>query len=554
MLQKLTVENYALIDSLELELGPSLNIITGETGAGKSILLGALGLLLGNRSDVSTMKDVNRNCVVEGVFGIGSYDLEPFFEEHDLDYDPNTVIRRVVSPNGKSRAYVNDLPVQIPMLRELVGRLIDIHSQHQSLLIAEDAFRIGVLDSVAGQKELLAEYSDAYHKYKNASRELEKLKESAERDAREEEWLQYQLEQLESAKLTEGEQEELEQQQDELTHAEEIKAALSAATACMDEDETGVLPRLKSIEHDLEKISAYYPNAQEISSRVKSASLELKEMARELAAEAGRIDSDPGKLQVVNERLDLLYSLQQKHKVADLAGLIELQADYRKRLDAITGCSEAIAELEEKIANFAQEAERLASKISKGRQKAATTVKQYVENTLAGLGMPVSTFTAEVTRAGELRSSGGDNVRFMFSANKDMAPQPAEKIASGGEISRLMLALKSLAARSGKLPTIIFDEIDSGVSGRIADAMGNIINSLAENMQVINITHLPQVAAKGDAHFLVYKEDGDKAPKTRIKRLTQDERIDEIAKMLSGSHITDAAIAQARVLLGIIIK
>lgn len=551
MLKKLHVENYALIDRLDMELGEGLNIITGETGAGKTILLGALGLLLGGRSDGSAMKDAQRNCVIEGEFDIEHYDLEDFFLEYDLDYDPNTIVRRVLLPTGKTRCYINDLPVQVTMLREFGSHLIDIHSQHQSLLIAEDGFRIDILDSVAGHKVLTADYMKAYDDLRRAERELFLLKEEAERSSQDEEWLAFQVGQLEDAKLVVGEQSELEARQAELSHAQEIRTALGGTSVLLSEEEIGVLSRLKAAERELDSVTGYYPRAEELLGRLRESLIELKDIEAEVSSEAGRAESEPGELERVSNRLDMIYSLQQKHKAGCVEELIELHGRYAARLAAITGGGEAIAEMEKQVKECSDRAWALAGKITAGRKKAAGVISEYVEKTLGELGMPASTFIVDINPAGGLKKTGADEVRFRFSPNKGMPPAPVEKIASGGEVSRVMLALKSLVARTSNLPTIIFDEIDTGVSGRIADAMGNIIEELAGNMQVVNITHLPQVASKKGVHFQVYKETVDGKARTSIRRLSDAGRVDEIAKMISGTDITDAAVAQAKLLLGI---
>lgn len=550
MLKRLSVENYALIDSLELELSDSLNIITGETGAGKSILLGALGLLLGNRADAAAQKDQGRNCIVEGVFAIGDYGLEEFFEEYDLEYDPQTVVRRVISAGGKSRSYVNDLPVQQVTLKELGARLIDIHSQHQSLMLGDDGFRIGILDSVGTLRGLVSDYSAVYEQMRAAERELETLHAEAERSSKDQEWLEYQVGELRDAKLTPGEQDELEAEQSELSHAEDIKAALALAADELDADETGVLSRLKSITNGIDDVAAYYPRGVELSDRLHSALIELRDIERELATETERMESDPGRLAVVNDRLATLYTLQQKHRVASTEELIAMHDRFESRLATITGGGEAIESLCGKIEELRIKAVSMAMKITAGRKSAAAGLIDHVVSALVELGIPAAKFEVELTEAVDLRPNGADNVRFLFSANKNVAAAPVEKIASGGETSRLMLALKSLMARNAKLPTIIFDEIDTGVSGPIADAMGNIIEELASTMQVVNITHLPQVASKGDTHFVVYKDNSGDSAQTRLARLDADGRVDEIAKMLSGSTITEAARTQAKLLIG----
>ena len=552
MLKKLYVENYALIDRLEMELGEGLNIITGETGAGKTILLGALGLLLGARAESGVMKNNERNCVIEGEFEIGRYDLEGFFSDHDLDYDPHTVVRRIISPAGKNRCYINDLPVQVTMLKEFGTYLIDIHSQHQSLLLSEDGFRTKIVDSVAGHKELLSDYGMVYEDLRRAERDLLQLREDAQRSSQDEEWLRFQVEQLDEAKLVEGEQAELEARQAELAYAQEIQIALGEAVTMLAEDETGILPRLKIIEKDLSAISGYYPRIEELLERVRTSVVELKDVEEEVSSEAERIESEPGELERVSARLDMIYSLQHKHKVDSVEELIALHKNYASRLAAITGSEEAIAEAERRVELCAGKAKSLAATITAGRERAGEVISSHVEKILAELGMPASSFVVDIVPADGLRKTGADDIRFLFSSNKGMTPAPIEKIASGGEVSRVMLALKSLVAQKSELPTIIFDEIDTGVSGRIADAMGNIIEELARTMQVVNITHLPQVASKGGVHFLVYKETVDGRTSTSIKRLSETERVAEIAKMISGTETTDAAMAQAKQLLGIV--
>ncbi len=551
MLTRLSVENFVLIDRLDIELDGGLNIITGETGAGKSILLGALGLLLGSRAESGAMMDEGRNCVIEGVFEIGGYGLEGFFEENDLDYQATMTVRRVLSPGGKSRAYVNDLPAQLSTLKELGSRLIDIHSQHQSLMLGSDAFRAGILDSVAGNGELLKKYTENYQALQRATKVLREAREQAQREAREEDYLRFQSEQLQQAQLKEGEQQELEEVQNELSHAGQIREALALSAELLGEEERGVLSRLKSASQAMSHAAAFYPKASEVYERLNSAYLDLRDLERELDAEADRIDSDPQKLQLVSDRLDLIFTLQKKHGVQSVEELIALGEQYARRLEAITSSAEHIEELAAKAAEIESAARAQAAELTARRTRSAAEVKSHVEELLAQLGMPGAQFTAAVEPTGELRPTGSDTTRFLFTANRNTTPQPVEKIASGGELSRLMLALKSLVAERSMLPTVIFDEIDAGVSGRIADAMGSIIGDVARRMQVVNITHLPQVASKGATHFVVYKEETAAGTRSRIRRLTDMERIEEIAKMLSGSHITDAALSQARLLLGI---
>ncbi|MCC8036353.1 MAG: DNA repair protein RecN [Rikenellaceae bacterium] len=550
MLTELTVENYALIDSLSLVPGPSLTTITGETGAGKSILLGALGLLLGSRADGSVIKDTGRNCVVEGVFELSGYGLEGLFTDNDLEYESTTVIRRVISPQGKSRAYVNDLPVGLQFLRELGSSLIDIHSQNQSLRIADEAFRLQVVDGMAQNADLLEQYGKVYTRWKRASADLEKRVEEADKAASEEQWLRHQVEELDAAAFAEGEQQRLEAALDELAHAEEIKRILTQTGDVLGREGDGVLVALKNSSSALGRIGTFFPPAADYAARIESAREELRDLEREITAGADRIESDPAALEKTEERLALMFSLQKKHGACDLAQLLSIHRQYAERLESISTSSENIESLRREIASLEKQARQIAAEITRGRTKAGAAIEKEAAGILASLGMPGAVFRVGIGSADRMKPSGGDEVRFLFSGNAGTAPAPVEKIASGGEMSRVMLALKSIAARSRRMPTIIFDEIDSGVSGKIADAMGEIINSLAEGRQVINITHLPQVAAKGDCHFYVYKDDSGGTSRTAIKRLEGGERVAEIAKMLSGSVVTDAATRQAGSLLG----
>ncbi|MDE6445290.1 MAG: DNA repair protein RecN [Alistipes sp.] len=546
MLRRLTVENYALIDSLALEPDPHLNIITGETGAGKSILLGALGLLLGARSDVSVIKDASRNCVVEGTFDLTGRGLEAFFEENDLDYAPLTTLTRVVTPAGKSRSFVNDVPVQLTALRELGARLIDIHSQHQNLILSSEEFRISALDTVAGNSELQAQYAAQYKLFTELSRRLSALREEAEEGRRNEEWLRFQTEELTAAGLQAGEQAEIEEELAVLENADRIGEALTGLRNALDTDETGVLSQLKTAETALAHIQAHYPAAEEYAARIRSVMEELKDIDSSAAADSERIDADPARLAKLSGRLDTLLSLQQKHRAANEAELIALRDRCAAQLAAIDHGSEEIARTEAALQQAQEKAAKLADKLRKARAKAAPVFSESVRSTLARLGMPDTLFEIALIPAA-LGRSGADTVQYLFTANRGAQPRPIEKIASGGELSRVMLALKALLANRMQLPTVIFDEIDTGVSGRIADAMGDIIAQLSATMQVIDITHLPQVASKGSAHFVVSKSDG----RTSVARLSDQERIGEIAKMLSGSTVTDAALRQARILLGI---
>ena len=550
MLERLSIENYALIQQLELELSPSLNIITGETGAGKSILLGALGLIMGNRADTAVLKDSGRNCVIEGLFDMGGYGLETFFDENELDYERHTVIRRIVTPAGKSRAYVNDLPVQLATLRELAAHLIDIHSQNQGVLVADGEFRIRVLDSLADNRGLRAEYGRAYRALREREQELARLREEVGRNRRDEEYMRFQWQQIAALGLHEGELQELEAEQRELSNAEGILAALSEAGGLMETDETGVLAALKTAEAALQRIGGVLEGTSDLAARIHSAYVELKDVSGEVASLAGRIEDNPARLEAVDNRIGAVSDLMRRYGAASSDELLALGNDLATRLEAITDSDAEIAELEAETGALRVTAEGLAAAVTASRTEASALFDEAVGRVLARLGMPSARFVTEITPSGALSPSGADSVRFLFNANGGEGLQSLERIASGGETSRVMLALKSIVARSTKLPTILFDEIDTGVSGKIADAMGRIIAELGDSMQVVNITHLPQVASKGETHFLVYKEASPSGNVTRIRLLDREARVGEIAKMLSGSEVTEAAVAQARALLG----
>ncbi len=546
MLCRLSVENYALIDSLELELDKHLNIITGETGAGKSILLGALSLLLGAKNDGTAMKDSTRNCTVEGTFDIGSLGLEPLFEAEEMEYAPQTTITRIITPAGKSRAFVNDVPVSLAQMRELASRLIDIHSQHRNAIISSEAFRTEALDTVAGNGELLQKYGIVYQRVNELRRELAAMRDEAAAARRDEEWLRFQCEELTAANLRAGELAETEAELTVLENADRIRDLFTELRNALDEDETGILARLKSAQSGMQHLVEHYPAAGDYSARLRSVLEELKDLGSSVAADTDRLDADPERLAKLSARVDLLYSLQQKHRVLNEAELIAARDGYLAKLQTITNGDAAIAAAEKSLAKAEQEAHSLAGKLHKARERVAKAFAAHVVETLGRLGMADTHFVVELQPTPELTRTGADSVQFMFTANKSMPAQAVERIASGGELSRVMLALKSLLAEKMQLPTVVFDEIDTGVSGRIADAMGEIIAELSARMQVIDITHLPQVASKGAAHFVVYKRDG----RTSLSRLTDEEREVEIAKMLSGSDITDAALTQARILLG----
>ena len=546
MLRRLTVENYALIDRLELELDAHLNIITGETGAGKSILVGALGLLLGAKNDGTAMKNATKSCRVEGTFDLRDLNLEAFFEENDLDFDIETTLTRVINPSGKSRAFINDLPVTLQQMRQLGSRLVDIHSQHQNLIISDEEFRTAALDTVAQNEKLLASYRTKYEEFVALRHEVARLKEEAASARRDEEWLRYQCEELRAANLRLGEQAQIEEQVGILENADRIGEAFESLAQALDNDEGGILSQLRSSENDLRHITDKYPQAASYAERLHTVLEELKDINASVADDRGRIECDPQQLEKITTRLDTLISLQQKHRCTTEEELIGVRDQYSARLETIDHGDENIATAEKALAVRQQETQCLADQLHQARKKAAPKFAQEILRTLVQLGMPDTRFEVGVQPLSQLGATGGDCINFLFSANKNRTLQPIDRIASGGELSRVMLSLKAMLATRIALPTILFDEIDTGVSGRIADAMGEIMERLSERMQVIDITHLPQVASKGKAHFVVYKHEGH----TSIDRLTEQERTLQIAKMLSGSEVTDAAIAQAKILLG----
>lgn len=544
MLRRLSVENYALIDSLELVLDEHLNIITGETGAGKSILLGALSLLLGAKNDGSAIKDNARNCRVEGLFDLTGLGLESFFEENDLDYAPETTLTRLITPAGKSRSFVNDVPVSLATLRELGDRLVDIHSQHQNLILSSEEFRTRALDTMAGNEALMATYTTSYQQLQGLRRALLDLREATTANRRDEEWLRFQCDELSAAKLRLGEQAEVEAELAVLEHADRIGEVMTSLRNALDEEQTGVLSRLKEGEQGMLHLRENYAPAAEYAARLRSVMEELKDLNRSLTADSERIEADPERLQRLTTRLDNLIALQQKHRVGSEEELIALRDRCLAQLAAISHSDEALAAAEEAVREAEQRTLALARELHLRREAATAPFASEIVATLAELGMAETLFTVELT-PDELSRNGIDRVQFLFSANRNSRPQPIERIASGGELSRVMLALKALLAQRMQLPTILFDEIDTGVSGRIADAMGAIIARLSATMQVVDITHLPQVASKGKSHFVVYKREG----RTQIRRLTNEERTIEIAKMLSGAEVTAAAIEQATILL-----
>lgn len=549
MLQSLYVKNYALIDKLSIEFFSGFNIITGETGAGKSIILGALGLILGQRADLSVLRDKKQKCTVEGSFWVKDYPLGGFFEENELDYDDQTILRREITPSGKSRAFINDTPVNLKTIRDLALRLIDIHSQHQNLELGNRLFQLHLVDLVASNQVLFNQYQNEFWDYSFTKSKLAQLKEEAGQAKADLDYFQFQFNQLEEAKLKAGELEELESEQNQLEHAEDIKLTFGQLAEELEGDELGMLTRLKEQVSRLNKMSGYFAEAKELHDRLESCYLELKDISDESSGIAERVDHDPERIQLVAERLDLIYSLQQKFKASTVDELIEIQQQLLDKIAKVESFDQEIDQLEVKMKEQYIQVNKLAADLSKTRKAVAKPIENSVVDILQKLGMPNAAFKVDFEEAEVPGQVGKDEVRFLFSANKNAEQQEISKIASGGEMSRLMLALKSLITNSKSLPTIVFDEIDTGISGEIAVKMGTILKSVSTKMQVINITHLPQIAAKGDHHFQVYKFDAEEETFTSIRKLDDNERIDELAQMLSGDRSSETARGTARELL-----
>lgn len=552
MLQSIHIQNYALIDKLDIDFTPGFSVITGETGAGKSIILGAIGLLLGQRADVKAIKNGTSKCIVEARFCIASYGLEAFFQELDLEYDPEEcILRREVYASGKSRAFINDSPASLNQMKALGEKLIDVHSQHQNLLLNKEGFQLNILDILAQDEKQLEAYKQVYRHYKDISNTLEELIIQAEKSRQDEDYLRFQLEQLEEASLHSGEQTELEQEAETLSHTEEIKANLYKAQQLIDGTEAnGILSQTKDCQQALQNISNVYPSASEWVERLRSCYIELKDIAHDLSVAEAETEFNPERLDYVNERLNLIYNLQQKHRVTTIEALLELAKNYRHQLNDISSFDERIAELNQQKEALYNKVLEQARQLTNLRTKSAHHIEEQMKKLLIPLGMPNVRFAVELTSRKEPDLNGLDNVTFLFSANKNGALQNVASVASGGEIARVMLSLKAMIAGAVKLPTIIFDEIDTGVSGSIAEKMALIMRDMGrQNRQVISITHLPQIAARGTTHYKVYKKDTETGTNSYIHRLTPEERVKEIAHMLSGSVLTEAALNNARALL-----
>jgi DNA repair protein RecN (Recombination protein N) len=549
MIQSLSIENYAIINSLEINFNRGLSIITGETGAGKSILLGALSLILGKRADTTILKDKTRKCIVEGTFDIREYGFQDFFFENDIDYEDYTILRREISPSGKSRAFINDTPVNLNLLTETGIRFIDIHSQHQNLNLGNSQFQLKVIDSYSHNKELLKKYQEVYDFYRKLLKEYNELQEKSRQSQSDLDYYQYQYDQLDVARLKPGEQDELEQELEKLSHAEEIKNGLDSSSGMLGGHDNSILNQLKEVYTVINKIIKFFPGVAGYGKRLESAYIELKDIGNELEAIKEKIELDPGKLEYINERLNLIYSLEQKHKANNIKELLDIKESLRNKIDEVTSYESRLEELRQKRDDSEQKLNELALKLSEQRQESLKSIEKEVTLLLLDLGIPNGRFEIIHSTVADYTINGIDRVQFLFSANKNIELQDITRIASGGELSRLMLSIKSLLSDSSGLPTIIFDEIDMGVSGEIADKVGNIIKRMSAGMQIINITHLPQVACKGDFHYLVYKSDEGETTTAHIKLLGNEERHIEIARMLSGEELTEAAMQNARELL-----
>ena len=545
MLNSLHIENYVLIKKLDLNFESGFSVITGQTGAGKSILLGALNLVLGARADLKSIKEGAEKCIIEAVFDIANYNIRDFFEENDLDYSTECILRREVSASGKSRLFINDTPVNTSILRTLADQLIDIHSQHENLLLRDNNFQLGVLDITAKNQELLDNYKNLYKSHLQISKTIETLEEELSKGKEELDYLQFQFNQLEESKLVESEDTDIETELTILEHANDIKHALLEAENTLSTD-TGVLAMLKSIENTLSSVSKYSTYCEEIVSRVSSCTIELKDIASELYNESEKVDSDPERLEYLTERRDLIYSLCQKHRVKTVAELIEIRDELEQKISLIDNSDEEIEKLKQERDNIYKNLLAEADKISKRRRNQALEIEKSLVEQLAALGMPNTQVKFEITPHRAPISTGIDRVELLFSSNKNKSPQPIDKTASGGEISRVMLCLKYLLANSTSLPTLIFDEIDTGISGEAADLTAKMLKKMSANVQIISISHLPQIAAKASTHYFVEKSGESE---TTVTQLSAEERVTAIARMLSGSTLSDAAIKNAQALL-----
>lgn len=549
MLRKLSILNYALIEKADIDFDKGLSVITGETGAGKSILLGALGLILGQRADASILFNKEEKCVVESTFDITHYGLEQLFQQEDIDFENQTIIRREITPNGKSRAFVNDTPVTVALLKTIASRLIDVHSQHQNLLLSDDNYQLMIIDTVAVNDHLKTDYKTQYQLYKNLIQKQQELIAENERLKQDQDYVRFQYNQLNDAKLQAEELEQHEEELQRLNHAEEIKSNLTIAVNKLSGEDFSVSQNLNEALGSVERIAGFLPAFTNAVERLNSARIDLADLSASLERFAESIEFDPARITFLQQRIDLIYGLFQKHKVANIGELLEIQAKLEEQLKKVSYFDETLQELQKEIAQSAGILSEKASALTQSRQAVFNHITTSIESQLRGLGIPNAIFVIGHEEKEQFASSGRDEIGFLFAANKNGTPAPIDKVASGGEMSRVMLSIKSLLSKAKGLPTIIFDEIDTGVSGEVADKMGHIMAQMAETIQVVTITHLPQIAAKGKQHFKVFKTDTDHHTYSSIVALDQEERVTEIAKMLSGTAITEAALQNARVLL-----
>lgn len=552
MLKHLYIKNFTLIDELDIDFFNGFSVISGETGAGKSIILGAISLLLGNRADSKQIKQGEKKCIIEAVFTLAKGVYDDFFKANGIDLDiDETILRREINDSGKSRAFINDTPVSLTLMRELGDQLVDIHSQHQNLLLQKEDFQLNIVDIIARNEQELQHYKEAYTDYKNTEKRLAQLKKQLEESAENEEFMRFQYEEIANANLEKEEQEELEQEYKTLSHAEDIKVSLYDADNELNEDEMGVVKKLKKAADFLSSITAVYPKAEEISQRLDAVYIEVKDIAEEVGMATNDVDFDPKRLDFINEKLDKIYHLEKKFHVESIVDLLDIANDLKTKLSAIDNSDEALNEVEAEVKAKEKRCKELAIALTKSRQKTAKIIEQDMKEKLVPMGIPNIQFQIAMDSK-PLASDGADKVEVLFSANKNSPLQPIAQVASGGEIARVMLALKAMISGAVKLPTIIFDEIDTGVSGKVAQQMAFVMQEMGnKNKQVISITHLPQIAALGSTHYKVEKRDTEKGTTSRLRQLSEEERVTEIAQMLSGTDISEAALMNARELLKI---
>ena len=550
MLKHLAISNYALIDSLSISFDDGFSVITGETGAGKSILLGALGFVLGDRTDSSIMLDETKKCLVEATFIVDNERFKSFFEENDLDCDEELILRRELSPTKKSRAFINDTPVTAQQLKELGTQLVDIHSQHDSLLLTNADFQLEIIDNAANNNALLNDYQKVYHRFVLLRNELKSLREMAQKNVAENDFLTFLLDELVKADLQEGEYEEVSQKLELLENAEEVKTLLAQSLSTLSESEYSILSQLNDLKSSVDHLRRYIPQAEQYLERIDSTKIELKDIAQDLDSLQDSTQFDASSLNEIQERFDLIQRLMMKHHVNDYAEMLKIREDLQKKVGAFANIDEQIVAKEREVKSCEKDLTKLAGELTAKRKKVKVSFEKSVTEIIRQLKMPHGVFEIEISESSEFSNTGRDKVRFLFSANKGIAPDDMSRVASGGELSRLMLAIKAVAAESSYIPTLIFDEIDTGVSGEVASKLGDIMQKMGESLQIVSITHLPQIASKAQNHFFVYKDETEQKTRSCIRQLSHDERVTEIAKMLSNDKITPEAIKAAEVILG----